>query len=169
MKKGMLNEILPDPKQAERDLKRGSPRDRTAAHLQRIVAAAAALQLGTAIADNSVPGDKGKEGKGNEAQKPPDKPPPQDVGYGVVDPMPPPYINRNEGDSYLQIESKPDGAAVLVDGEAIGNTPIKKFRVSPGMHAITATAADGTSKNVTIKTKKGKTAKQTFDLRPSKK
>src|SRR5438067_6269926 len=103
--KKLLNEVLPDPKQAERDLGAGSPRDRTAAHLKRIVAAAAALHLGAAVADNSVPGDKGKDGKNQkppEAQKPPEKPPEQ-PGYLVVDPVPPPYINRNEGEGWLRI------------------------------------------------------------------
>ena len=88
-----------DPKQAERDLRRGSPRERTTTHLKRIVAAAAALHLSTAAADNTVPGDKGKDGKGNETQaKPPAEPP----GYLVVDPVPPPHIDKNEGDAFLR-------------------------------------------------------------------
>jgi hypothetical protein len=165
--KKLLNEVLPDPKQAERDLKTGSPRDRTAAHLKRIVAAAA-LQLGTAVADNSVPGDKGKDGKD---QKPPEtqqKPPEEKPGYLVVDPVPPPYINRNEGEGYLRIESKPPGAEVLVDGEDIGKTPVKKYKVPPGSHAITLKLPGIADYNVTVDVKKGKTVKQVVDLRPKK-
>jgi hypothetical protein len=56
---------------------------------------ASLIRLGTALADNSVPGDKGKDG-----QKPPDaqKPPPKDAkapeppGYLVVDPVPYPQV-----------------------------------------------------------------------------
>jgi PEGA domain-containing protein len=166
--KKLLNEVLPDPKQAERDLKTGSPRDRTTAHLRRIVAAAAALQLGTAVADNSVPGDKGKDGnKPPEAQKPPEKPP-EPPGYLVVDPVPPPYINRNEGEGWLRIESKPPGAEVLVDGEVAGKTPLK-YKVAPGSHAVTAQLAGGPTANVTVDVKKGKTVKHMFDLRAKKK
>jgi hypothetical protein len=166
--KKLLNEILPDPKQAERDLQKGSPRARTAEHLKRIVAAAAALQLGTAVADNSVPGDKGKNGnKPPDAQKPPERPP-EPPGYGVVDPMPPPYINRNEGEGYLTIESKPPGAQVMIDGASVGLTPVGKFTVTPGMHAITATAPGMVTKNLTVKVKKGKTEKVVLSLQPEK-
>ena len=167
--KKLLNEVLPDPEQAQRDLKTGSPRERTSAHLRRIIAAAAALQLGTAVADNSVPGDKGKEGtKPPQEQKPPEKPP-ENPGYLVVDPVPPPYINKNEGEGYLRIESKPPGAEVLVDGENIGKTPIKKYKVIPGSHAITVQVPGGPVQNVTVDVKKGKTVKQVVDLRPPKK
>jgi hypothetical protein len=165
--KKLLNEVLPDPKP---DADRGSPRERTSAHWKRIVAAAAALQLGTAAADNSVPGDKGHEGKNPkppDVQKPPEKPP--EVHYMVVDPVPQPYINRNEGEGYLRIESKPPGAEVLVDGESIGKTPIKKYKVPPGVHAVTVRAPDGNSSNLTLDVKKGKTVKQVVDLRPPKK
>ena len=168
--KKLLNEVLPDPKQAERDLQSGSPRDRTAAHLKRILAAAAALHLGTALADNSVPGDKGKDGKDHkppDAQKPPD-PPPQPPGYGVVDPMPPPYINRGDGQGYLTIESKPPGAEVMVDGADVGVTPIEKLLVSSGMHAITVSMAGMAPKNLTAKVKKGKTVKEVVSLEPEK-
>src|SRR6185436_10601961 len=107
-------------------------------------------------------------GKPPDAQKPPDKPiePPS---YGVVDPMPPPYINRNEGEGWLRIESKPPGVEVLVDGEAIGKTPVKKYKVIPGSHALTLRLPDGTATNLTVEVKKGKTVKQVVDLRPKPK
>src|SRR5262249_33079203 len=111
---------------------------------------------------------KGKDGKDKptDTQK---KPPPEPPSYGVVDPMPPPYINRNEGAAFLTIESDPPGASVLVDGAGVGNTPIEKFQVSPGSHAISVTSADGKiTRNATVKVKKDKTAKQSFDLKPPK-
>jgi hypothetical protein len=162
--KKLLNEVLPDP-----TLKSvGSPRERTKAHLGRIVAAAAALQLGTAVADNTVPGDKGKDGKDKQTQGTPQKPP-EPPSYGVVDPMPPPYINRNEGAAFITVESDPPGALVLIDGMSVGNTPLTKFQVSPGSHAVSVSSADGKiTKNATLKVKKDKTAKQSFDLKPPK-
>jgi hypothetical protein len=162
--KKLLNEVLPDPQQAERDLRTGSPRDRTRAHLKRIVAAAAALQLGTAWADNTIPGgDKPKNDKGKQTKKEPR--PPDPPSYGVVDPMPPPYINRNEGEAFLTIESTPPGAHVLIDGANVGQTPVTKSRVSPGTHAITVTNDFTNNKNVTVDVKRDKTVKQSFDLR----
>jgi PEGA domain len=57
--KKMLNELLPDPKQAEEDLARGGPRDRTRAHLKRIVAAGLAMAAvgggAAARADTTTP------------------------------------------------------------------------------------------------------------------
>jgi hypothetical protein len=172
--KGMLNEILPDPKQAERDLARGSPRDRTSAHLRRIVAAAAAalLPLQGALADNSVPGDKTKEDKkkGADTQKPPDTPPPQPPGYGVVDPMPMPYVNPSGKTGILRVLTKPAGATVLLDGEDLGQkTPINKYKLGVGPHTITVTSPDGTiTKNLGIDMKAGQTVKEWVDLRPPK-
>ncbi len=170
--KGLMNEILPDPEQAARDLRNGSPRDRTTAHLKRIVAAAAAaaLPFSAALADNSVPGEKRDGGKSGESQKEgqPKKPPEEQPGYGVVDPMPQPYINRTLGEGAVRITSKPAGASVLVDGKDIGRkTPVAKLKLPAGMHAISATSADGKiTKNLTVEIKAGGSVSESFDLRP---
>jgi PEGA domain len=168
--KGLINEVLPDPKQAARDLGDGSPRDRTMAHLRRIVAAAAAasLPLAGALADNSVPGGKKDDKKGTaEGSRP--SPPPPDLRYGVVDPMPAPYINKAVDEGTLRIESSSPGCTVLVDGTDVGKTPIKKFKTTAGMHAITVTTPDGQlSKNTTVEVKPKATAKVLFDMRPPK-
>jgi hypothetical protein len=168
--KGLINEVLPDPEQAARDLSSGSPRDRTTAHLRRIVAAAAAaaLPLSGALADNSVPGGK-KDDKKGTAESRPASPPPE-VSYGVVDPMPPPYINKNPGEGTLRIESTPSGCRVSIDGVDTGLlTPIKKYTAAAGMHAISVTTPDGKiTKNATIELKAKETVRNVFMMRPPK-
>src|SRR5579859_5118546 len=97
--KKLLNEVLPDPKQAKDDLARGSPRDRTSQHLKRILAAGvAALGMGgLARADTSTPPGGKNPTDGKQGDKPPvPKPPVPDPGYRVVDPVPMPYIERKE-------------------------------------------------------------------------
>ena len=169
--KGLLNEILPDPTQA-RALERGGPRERTSAHLRKVLAAAAgmAMQLhgAGAHADATTPpqgggGQKQVDPKGspnNDANKPKD-PPPQPPGYGVVDPMPEPYINKNPGEGVLKLTSKPAGAAISVDGVALGQkTPQSKIKLAPGLHAVTLTLPGSEVENFTVEIKKGKTASE---------
>jgi len=92
LSKTVMPEVLPDPRHA-----RGvsSPRARTMAHMQRLVATAAALGATTGLAavdlgcgkTTKVPGDNEPDGKGG-TPKPPDTG--NTSGYAVVDPMPPP-------------------------------------------------------------------------------
>ena len=174
--KGLATEILPDPTEAERSLGEGSPRERTAAHLRKIVAAAAGMAFsagiaGGALGDATVPGgDKngGKDGKGKEVK--PVEPKPPDPGYGVVDPIPEPYINRVQGTGFLEVRSTPDGAVISVDGTDIGKkTPLKKWKLQAGSHVITLVSADGkVTENVSVEIKPKQTVKLTRDLHPPK-
>ncbi|HZS41683.1 MAG TPA: PEGA domain-containing protein [Polyangia bacterium] len=163
--KKVMNEVLPLPEKADRS----TPRDRTKAHLSRILAAAGFALSGAAHADATVPGDKKNDkpdGKGKEVQpKPPEEPP----SFHVVDPVPEPYINRR-GEGFLKLETKPPGLAVTVDGEPQAEkTPIKKLKLGAGPHAITITRPDGEQENFSVEVKAKSTVKVSKDLRPKKK
>jgi hypothetical protein len=172
--KGLLNEVLPDPKQGERDLRGGSPRDRTSAYLRKVMAAAAGIALnvqGASHADVTPPpkdGDK-KPGdsrpKDGNKPKEPEPPPP----YGVVDPMPmPPPDTGKPG--ILKLSSTPSGAAISIDGVAQNlKTPQKKLKLAPGMHTITLTTDKGVVGNFTVEIKPGQTLTQSFEVKPEPK
>lgn len=93
--KTMLPEVLPAPARAAAPPSVSSPRARTMAHLQRLVATAAALGITTGASaleiacgkSTKVPGDTEGDGKGGPPV-PPNKG--NTSGYAVVDPMPPP-------------------------------------------------------------------------------
>jgi hypothetical protein len=160
--KGLLNEVLPAPTKPDR----ASPRDRTAAHLKRVLAAAASLALGAAHADSTVP-EKGKgDKKGKETRKP-DKPR-ESLGYEVVDMLPPPHIDEKKPEGFLYINTIPPGAAVMIDGRPIGPAPIIKHKLTVGLHAVTLTTADGAIKNFTVDIKAGETLKQSHELKAPK-
>ena len=174
--KGMLNEILPDPKQAERDLARGSPRDRTAAHLRRIVAATAAalLPLQGALADNSVPGDK-SQGRQEEGHRRAEASRQAAAGAAQLRRGRPDARavrkRQRQDQSTLRVKpTTPAGATVLLDGEDIGQkTPIKKFKLGVGLHSLTITSPDGkNTQNLSLDMKAGQTIKEVVDLRPPK-
>ena len=115
--KHLLNEVLPDPKNAGSDLAEGSPRSRTVKHLKRILATSLAVPLAAAVTSCH--------------------------GYVVVDPVPPPYIKPAEGNGYLSLKSIPD-ADIEIDGKATGlRTPQPHIELSAGTHAIKLTSADG--------------------------
>lgn len=164
--KKLMNEVMPLPEKADRS----TPRDRTRAHLSRILAAAGFALHGAAHADATVPGDKkgnNPDGKGKQAQpKPPEEPP----SFHVVDPVPEPYINRTAGEGFVEIKTKPPGLAVTVDGEPQADkTPIKKLKLGAGPHAITITRPDGAQENFSVEVKAKSTVKVSKDLRPKKK
>ncbi len=99
-RKGLANEILPDPSQAEQDLAAGGPRGRTVEHLKRILAAAtlAFAAEGCTTPSGGAPEKKGSD-PGSQGGGPPTPPPPprlpEPAGYGVVDPLPDPSYERN--------------------------------------------------------------------------
>jgi hypothetical protein len=157
--KGLLNEVLPAPTKPDR----ASPRERAAAHLKRVLAAAATLAIGAAHADSTVP-EKGKgDKKGNETRKP-DKPR-ESLGYEVVDMLPPPHIDEKKREGFLSINTMPPGAAVMIDGRPVGPAPIAKLKLTVGLHAVTLTTAEGGIKNFTVDIKAGETLKQSHDLK----
>jgi hypothetical protein len=185
--KKLLNEILPDPTQAA-DAARGSPRERTVEHLRKVMAAAAGLAMGagTALADVTPPpgkdgqakqgdaakqgdgkakdGDAGKTGK--QAQKP-KQPPPTPPSYGVVDPMPEPYIDKKGKPGFLRLTTKPVGAHILIDGSDGGlKTPQSKISLSPGIHAVTISLPGKVNKNFTVEIRSGETISERYDLEP---
>ncbi len=176
--KGMLNEVLPDPAQAKEE-RRGSPRERTSQHLQRVLAAAAGLALtlqGVPGHADVTPPQKGQPdgGKkpGDKDAKPGNPPKPEPPGYGVVDPMPEPYIDRSVGaPGFLKLTTTPAGASILIDGKDTGSkTPQKKIKLTPGIHAVTVTSADkAVSENFTVEIKSGATVTEARDLKPKKK
>ena len=186
--KKLLNEVLPDPGQAK-EAARGTPRDRTVEHLRKVMAAAAGLALapGAVLADVTPPpgkdgnakqgdpsksgdgkakdGDAGKKGKQAQKQKPPPAEPPS---YGVVDPMPEPYIDKKGKPGFLRLSSTPVGAHISIDGVDGGlKTPQAKIQLQPGYHAVTLTSADGkSSQSFTVQIRSRETATETHDLRP---
>jgi hypothetical protein len=181
-----MPEVLPDPTQAA-EAGRASPRDRTIEHLRKVMAAAAGLALGgsAALADVTPPpgndgkakqgdpnktGDgKAKEGgdkKGKQAQqKKPEQPPPS---YGVVDPMPEPYIDRKGKPGFLRVSSTPPGATILLDGNDSGLvTPQSSIKLQPGVHAITLNIPKRKiSETFTVEIVSGQTVTEQHDLRP---
>jgi hypothetical protein len=124
----------------------------------------------TVRGDTSLPDKDKGNAKPPDGQKPAEaqpKPPEREsLGYEVVDMMPEPYIEKAAGEGYLTIESKPPGAKVSIDGKDTGQlTPLKKWKLPAGTHAVMLTAPHGTVENVTIKIKKDKTEKLKRDLR----
>src|SRR5439155_2313814 len=61
----------------------------------------------------------------------------------------------------LQIESTPSGAAVVVDGVSLGNSPLQVKEVPPGLHFWRAALANGESLGGVAEVVSGKTAKVT--------
>jgi len=59
----------------------------------------------------------------------------------------------------LQLESTPSGAAVVVDGVPLGNTPLQVKDVPPGLHFWRATLATGEVLGGVAEVQAGKTAK----------
>lgn len=95
--KTMLPEVLPDPR---RPRGAASPRGRTIAHMQRLLATATAAATaaasvaavagtGAAVAACGKTTKRPDESKGKSSGNP-GEPPPPPTGYAVVDPMPPP-------------------------------------------------------------------------------
>lgn len=92
--KTVLPEVLPDPRHPRAT---SSPRARTVAHMQRLLATAAALGVTTGAAALEIGCGKttkvpGEEGDGKDGKTTPPKPTDtaNTSGYAVVDPMPPP-------------------------------------------------------------------------------
>jgi len=187
--KGLANEMLPDPSQAEDDLAAGGPRGRTIDHLKRILAAAGAgLALqGSAVlgAEGSAPSggaarDKGSDtsGKGSPAadQPPPPPPPPPTLppeppGYGVVDPLPPsdriprPVPAHPIRTGKLRLMSTPE-ADIIVDDAPTGKKTPQHLRLPPGVHTITLRAGK-LEQTFTVEIVEGKTITEKRDLRPA--
>ncbi|MBL8954437.1 MAG: PEGA domain-containing protein [Myxococcaceae bacterium] len=59
----------------------------------------------------------------------------------------------------LQLETTPSGAAVVVDGVPLGNTPLQVKDVPPGLHFWRATLANGEQLGGVAEVQSGKTAK----------
>jgi hypothetical protein len=133
-KKGLMPEILPAPTEPSTE----SPRERTRAHLKKILSAVAGVALSattTAQADTTVPGT-GDNAKGNDKKPPPSeskpKPPPREsLGYEVVDMLPEPYVEKRTG--FLSITTTPTNAEVAIDGVPTGQrTPITRRKTPIG-------------------------------------
>lgn len=157
--KGMLNELLPDPTRTAAELSEGTPRSRTVDHLKRILAAGLTLQLAGDVAScGSAPGD---------TQKPKE---PAPSSYGVVDPIPPPFIKRSEAPGFLTLKSTPS-ADITVDGTPTGlMTPQNKIELSPGIHTIglTAPGRKKPERSFSVEIVSGETRSEVHDLRPAK-
>ena len=118
-RKGMANEILPDPSQAKHDLAEGGPRGRTIEHLKRILAAAALTVAASGCTPSGGAADKkaGDAGTkeaapdGRSVPPPPPQPPPPivDPGYGVVDPLPDPSYRSDSERRHHKAKKKADG------------------------------------------------------------
>ena len=67
-------------------------------------------------------------------------------------PPPPPTT----GPGHIAITSEPPGLRIVLDGKAVGNTPLTLDTVSPGRHVVTLQGAGGSIKR-TVKVEAGKT------------
>ncbi len=162
--KGLLNEVLPDPTAAKGAAK-ASPRERTSAHLSRLLAAASLAVGGVAGADTTPPNPGKNDGKARQQGDKPAQPPQRH--YDVVDPIPEPYIDRNAAPGFLDLTSNP-AAEITVDGAATHQkTPQHKLKLTPGVHAITLTVKKpALSESFTVEIESGKTQKKLVDLQP---
>jgi len=61
-----------------------------------------------------------------------------------ADPTPPPTVSADAG--RVSVTSDPAGIRVLLDGKAVGATPLTLEKVTPGKHIVTLTGANGTLK-----------------------
>jgi hypothetical protein len=152
--KGLLNELLPDPNRALKDLAEGTPRGRTAEHLKRVLAAGLALSLSTEVAGCGSPG--------RSAQKP-DEP----RGYGVVDPVPPPPPFVIPG--FLSLKSTPV-ANITIDGQPTGlKTPQMNISLAAGIHTIRLDVpAKKLEQNFSVEIISGNTRSEVRDLRSAR-
>jgi hypothetical protein len=167
--KGLMNEVLPDPTAAKSAAKAG-PRERTSAHLSRLLAAASLAVGGAAGADTTPPNAGKNDGNTPKQGDKPSQPQPPPRHYDVVDPIPQPYIDRSAAPGFLDLSSKPE-AEITVDGEATNQkTPQKKLKLTPGVHAITLTVKKpALSESFTVEISSGKTLKKIVDLQPKPK
>jgi hypothetical protein len=172
--KGLAGEVLPAPDRRDVAAGKPSPRERAAAHLSKVLAAAAGLAIApAALADVTPPpggsktGDKKPEDKPKSGDAQPKKQP-EPPGYGVVDPIPQPPPDAGKP-GFLKLDSKPSGLAIQLDGRDLNlKTPQKKIKLPPGMHTITLTSPDKSiSQNFTVEIEAGKTQSQTFDATPT--
>lgn len=69
-------------------------------------------------------------------------------------PVEPPPVSAGSGGA-LHIETQPSGAAVLLDGEDVGRTPLKLEDVKPGRHSVTLSTDSATVKR-TVRIEAGK-------------
>jgi hypothetical protein len=169
-KKRLLNEVLPDPTDGVDELERKGPRQRTSDHLKRLLAAAG-LALGAPAYGDATPPPQNKPGDTKPGdKKPPDnkkpEPPPQPPPprYDVVDPVPAPYIEREEAPGFLKLTSKPV-AEIFVDGTAHGKTPQAKIKLTPGIHNVML-RANGREETFTVEIRSKQTTVEVRDLRP---
>ena len=169
--KRLMNEVLPDP---TRVAGRGTPRERIADHMKRLLAAAGlALAPAIALADTTVPDGKGNakppEQKKPDGDKKPDAPQSDPPGYVVVDPVPEPYIEKKGEPGFVRLSSKPS-CAILIDGKDSGlKTPQRKLKLTPGVHTITLKPPAGyDEENLSLDVRSGHTEVIVKDLRESK-
>ena len=136
--KTLSNERLPDPRSAAEELAEGSPRQRTADHLKRILVTGMVLPIAAAAASCR--------------------------GYFVVDPPPPPYIKPQPG--ALALKSTPV-ADIEIDGKPTGlKTPQTNIELAPGMHTIKLTSAEPRlEQTFIVEIMSGKTISEDRDLR----
>ncbi len=166
--RGMLNEILPDPRAAG-DARRGNPRERAREHLKRVIAAATGIALapGLALGDASTPngkkGDKPDGGKKQTQKKPPEPPP--DRGYLVVDALPPPPPRNDSEPGWLVVQSKARGARIFVDGKDTGQkTPSARLKLPPGAHVVQIKLGERASDHVSVTVLPGESAIELLEL-----
>jgi hypothetical protein len=167
--KGLLNEVLPDPRQAVDDLAAGGPRSRTAEHLKRILAAAGAgLALEAACvvhSDDAATQTKPipQTAPQGDPPPPPPPPPPEPGGYGVVDPMPMPYLEPDTRPGTLKLESTPV-ARIFVDGVPTGRETPRALELPTGRHTISLKAKGRTTMTFTVDIAPGETISEKRQL-----
>ena len=69
-----------------------------------------------------------------------------------------PAVNTASTRGRIEIETQPAGAQVLLDGKAVGDSPISLDNIPAGRHAITLVSASGSIKR-TIRVDAGRTTK----------
>jgi hypothetical protein len=75
----------------------------------------------------------------------------------AVKKAPPPAVMAGSGSGgHLTVTTEPDGARVLLDGKAVGSSPLTLDGITPGRHVVTVQGAGGTIKR-TVRIEPGKT------------
>jgi hypothetical protein len=70
----------------------------------------------------------------------------------------PPAVNAASTRGRIEIETEPAGARVLLDGKAVGDSPLSLDNIAAGRHTITLVSASGSIKR-TIRVEAGRTTK----------
>ena len=118
----------------------------------KMVAALAVIVVGAIIGGRFYLPTKGMPVEEEEVAAPVASAPPAPTTVAA------PAVNTASTRGRIEIETQPAGAQVLLDGKAVGDSPISLDNIPAGRHAITLVSASGSIKR-TIRVDAGRTTK----------